>query len=550
MTTSTPTYFGDPALFGVVHLPDDGQVRGGVLLCPSLAKESYDTVRGMRRLADDLAARGLAVLRFDYHATGDSSGAHGTPDAVDGWLRSTRAAYEYLGSLGVGDIAVVGLRVGALLAAQVLPDLNGVRAAVLWDPVAHGRRWLREQAALFSIATAALPAELDDGGVAVLGMELHPDAADALRALKLCAPTCPTLLVQRADGPDKALARLAEEADQVELVGAEGMRKFVTPDSFLVAIPYPAIDTVVRWIDDRFGADTNEVSFAATAEAVVSAPGEPLVRERIERIEPEGMVAIRALPGDREPDGRAVVLYTTANDTHHGPGREWVALSRECAANGVEALRFDRLGIGESGPVADDELTPIFSRETRTEALSATRHAGTDPSRMLAAGVCSGSWYAASTGRQLGVGRVVMVNAIAWSWRRKRSAEGKVTPEDLGMPRSSAEWQHSFRGRTKALLQNHLPYLIWRELGRRGITQVPEVLLGRLARSGVRTSVLLCEPDMNWFTTQRGPEGMARMERRPGAARVQQIPGDHSAFHPAARAEIRREVLDWVREGA
>ena len=37
-TTEVPTFFGpsDSPLFGVVHLPVDNQIRGGVLICGSL----------------------------------------------------------------------------------------------------------------------------------------------------------------------------------------------------------------------------------------------------------------------------------------------------------------------------------------------------------------------------------------------------------------------------------------------------------------------------------------------------------------------------------
>lgn len=549
--TETHSYFGDPALFSVLNLPADGQVRGGVLLCGALGKEGYDTVRGMRRLAEELAERGLAVLRFDYHATGDSAGSHGAPDAVTGWIESITEAYRHLRSLGIRDIAVVGLRAGALLATQAISSLPDVHAAVLWDPVS-GRRWLREQAALFLLAAPDTEPPSDDGQVAILGMELHADAARHLKSLTLTGPPCTTLLVGRTG--EGAIAPVEpSDIGRVELVEAAGVRQFVTPDSFLVAIPYAAIDLIVQWLDPLFGSETVQVQAPSRREATVSPAGEPEVVERIERIEPDGMFAIRSLPGPAQgPESplRNVVLYTTANDTHHGPGREWVELARQCAASGAGALRFDRLGVGESGPVADDEITPIYSQAARAQTVAAARHAGADPRQMLAAGVCSGSWYAASVARRLGLDHVVLINAVAWSWRRKRSAEGAVLPEDLGVPRSDPQWQRSFRGRVKHQLSTRLPYVLWRALGQRGITQVPEVLLGKLARAGVQATVLLCQADLAWFTAQRGPEGVARLRRRALPAPITAIPGDHSAFHPAARAAVRRTVLDWVRSAS
>jgi hypothetical protein len=45
-TTEVPTFFGPSGspLFGVLHLPVDNQIRGGVLICGSLGKEGMDSV--------------------------------------------------------------------------------------------------------------------------------------------------------------------------------------------------------------------------------------------------------------------------------------------------------------------------------------------------------------------------------------------------------------------------------------------------------------------------------------------------------------------------
>ena len=42
-TTEVPTFFGpsESPLFGVVHLPADNQIRGGVLICGSFGKEGW-----------------------------------------------------------------------------------------------------------------------------------------------------------------------------------------------------------------------------------------------------------------------------------------------------------------------------------------------------------------------------------------------------------------------------------------------------------------------------------------------------------------------------
>src|SRR5882757_8567751 len=101
-TTEVPTFFGpsDSPLFGVVHLPVDFQIRGGVLICGSLGKEGMDSARLHRTLADGLARRGFAVLRFDYLGLGDSAFGQVRDDAVANWVASVGHALDYLTLIG------------------------------------------------------------------------------------------------------------------------------------------------------------------------------------------------------------------------------------------------------------------------------------------------------------------------------------------------------------------------------------------------------------------------------------------------------------------
>ncbi|OYO07186.1 hypothetical protein CGZ98_20005 [Enemella evansiae] len=549
-TTELPTYIGDPPLFAALHLPADRQVRGGVLLCGSIAKEAADTTRGLRLLADRLARRGIAVLRFDYAGTQDSSGAPGSPTALSEWLDSIRTGYAWLRRLGVGELGLIGVRVGALLASQLTDELPDLAATVWFDPVGSGRRHLRAQGALFAMAMGATPAP-EPGATHLLGLELHPDAAAGFAELSLGVPAAPLLVVRRDEKGDRRAREVGEQAEAVILDGSDELRNFANPRSFLVEIPERLIDRVVDWLAPRFGAERRSVTPVPKTTATVTGPGGIPVQERIESIGPDRMFAIRSLPLRSDPT-RAVLFFATADDTHHGPAGEWVWASRRVAAAGGQALRFDRVGTGESGPVEAGELTPLYSDAARAQALAAARHLEVAGRDLLSVGVCSGSWYAASVARDLRLGKVVLVNAVAWSWVRKRSVYGSVRPEDLGVPRNTPTWQRSPRGRIKALLQRHLPYPLWRLLGQRGITQVPEVLLRPLARAEVDTVALLIDADRDWFRSQRGPEGMTRLRRRYGSRvpQIKELPGDHSAFHPAARAPISAELVAWVRAAA
>ncbi len=96
-------------------------------------------------------------MRVDYHGTGDSPGTDEDPDRHATWLANLRSAMSWMcAELGCETISLVGLRLGAALAAQVAA-LEPVHDLVLWAPVIKGRAYVREMKAL-SMA-AGVPAD-------------------------------------------------------------------------------------------------------------------------------------------------------------------------------------------------------------------------------------------------------------------------------------------------------------------------------------------------------------------------------------------------------
>jgi pimeloyl-ACP methyl ester carboxylesterase len=95
--------------------------------------------RGMRLLAMRLAEVGFDVLRFDYSGTGDSEGA--SLDArLEHWQRDISYAAQELRSLADKPrLALLGLRLGALIAHSALQSKQ-VRAQHLisWDAPPSG----------------------------------------------------------------------------------------------------------------------------------------------------------------------------------------------------------------------------------------------------------------------------------------------------------------------------------------------------------------------------------------------------------------------------
>jgi pimeloyl-ACP methyl ester carboxylesterase len=90
----------------------------GIVLCSAFGYEELCSRRTMHDLAEALARAGLLVLRFDYHGTADSAGSGEDPERVATWIANIGAAVDLIRrETGVGEVALVGLRLGALLAA-------------------------------------------------------------------------------------------------------------------------------------------------------------------------------------------------------------------------------------------------------------------------------------------------------------------------------------------------------------------------------------------------------------------------------------------------
>ncbi|MCS3779655.1 hypothetical protein [Tsukamurella ocularis] len=522
------TYFGpaDAPLYGALHLPSSRRVRGAVLLVPPLAKEQYDALRGLRRLAATLAADGLAVLRFDYLGTGDSAGSAGLPDAAEGWIASVRHADAYLRGLGTGAPAVVALRAGTAIAgaAGLAPP-----AAVLWDPIG-GRPFARAQGTLARIAIGAGPETW-------IGLDVHATAVARIATLPADALAAPRILIAARPG----VAPVGP--DDADRIAVDGMPEFVEPSAHLVRIPDAAVADIAAWL----GAALPDAAPVLVAPELRTSARFDGVEERIEDI--GGAAAIRTVPAGSAAR-RSVLLCATANDTRHGPNRAWVQLARDAASAGAATLRFDRRGTGEAGTVGPGEAVALFPPTGVDDAAAA---ASSLDSPLLTAGVCSGSWYAAHAARAEAAQTTVLVNTVLYSWRLKPQI-ATAPVQDLGVPRTDPAFARSPRGRVKEVLRARLPYAAWRLLGQRGVTQVPEVLLRPVVTEGTDAILVLAPPDAAWFDSQRGPEGLRRLldlARRGGAGTVRAIrpsAGDHPGYHPDVRADVATAILQWCEQ--
>jgi pimeloyl-ACP methyl ester carboxylesterase len=112
-----------------------------------MGAEAQQSHRLYRVLAEQLEQSGFTVLRFDYSGTGDSAGG---PESttISRWIEDIATAAAELARAAPGTrLVIVGLRIGATLAALATAR-SAVRARqlVLWDPVIDGLAHLRQLA--------------------------------------------------------------------------------------------------------------------------------------------------------------------------------------------------------------------------------------------------------------------------------------------------------------------------------------------------------------------------------------------------------------------
>jgi uncharacterized protein len=186
-----PFFFGDSGqqLFGVYH-PAHSRSTRGVVICHPWAREYLLAYPTLKLLAHRLAEKGWHVLRFDYLGTGDSAGDSRAGN-VEQWVRDVHTAIEELEAVAnVHEIALVGMRLGAVVAGRAAAERDGVRRLVLWEPVTDGRAYLTE---LGVAAETRDQGDLDVSG-SVLTDQLRSDVESITHA-SFGKPSSTTLVV-------------------------------------------------------------------------------------------------------------------------------------------------------------------------------------------------------------------------------------------------------------------------------------------------------------------------------------------------------------------
>ena len=524
--SATPIWFGpeDRALFGWLHVPEDGTPRGAVVLCPPIGYDYSCSHRTFRELAERLAGVGLAALRFDYDGTGDSVGSDFDGDRCAAWHRSIELAIAEVRGLGAPSVALVGMRLGALLAAQVA-SASDVDALVLWDPVVTGKSFVRELRGLsFLIAGEGSSTPDDDpGAIWAFGRRFGADTVRDLRGAAvpdLADAAFPVLLLHQA--VDNAARELAASLGPTATVGdAVDQHRLLNGNSLNAVVPDAAVKRVVQWLDDALPS-------APAVPMAPSASGAPVpvgrgLREHTAPIGPIGLFGI-ITEGDVDPALPTLLLLNPGLESHLGPTRMWVDWGREMATHGFRVARVDQSGFGDSPTRAGRRPGRPYAAEAPTDIAEMVADLDTGAGVVLV-GLCSGGRHAAEVAARIAVRGICLLNPILHlpTWALRRSTNELSGPPVLMVVQRS----HGLRRRVAQALPPRLAKL------RRG---VGSRLLRAAARRGTDMFLAFGDEELSLFQLADAP---ARLRSKGADIVVHVLPGlDHGVLRPGPRTRL------------
>jgi alpha/beta superfamily hydrolase len=604
--TEHPFYFGEgAALFGVLHRPGTDLARGpGWVLCSAFGAERNHSHRLLVEWARELCRHGYPALRFDYRGTGDSSGRF-EDLAVGDHLDDIAAAVAELERwTGAPCGGLLGLRLGASLAALASARMGGLRRLVLWEPVADGRAY-RDQLLRVTMANElahagarhwsrdAIRQEIAAGGRAFVdGFPLKAAMYESLASVEpgRCAglAAARVLIVQidrGAGGPPRRemeeLRRSFAERGEACLETAEAPPVWLRTRQYLWRPP-ELFGKTRRWIGAAAGPGTGRLHLPPELPGAAGATrGAEYghIRERPVHFSVAGQTVWGILhlpPGPAAARPRVIML--AAGETPRS-AVFYSGLARTLAAAGWPTLRFDPRGIGDShGEIDTASVAEVFVRIQNgllvPDALAAIDFLDEElgPAPNVLTGLCGGAvtavYAAASDPRVAGIAPLEL----------RLHFDGASQPAPNSRGRRQLPWAEIF-----ALRQSTLPLLAVRRVlhslrarARRLRLQAAQLLeTGRGDSAGQRSRLLAhLGAGANLDLLTAFGQVLARElpvlcvfakgeERRhleaalpdllaagPGVAAgpgIQTVPGaDHNFVMPGCRERLADILLDWL----
>ncbi|MEF0940289.1 alpha/beta hydrolase [Rhizobium sp. BR 362] len=431
---ATPvTFSGTVGLFMPSAAPTS---QTAVLFLSPWGFEEMCTRKFWRILAEDLAKKGIASLRFDYAGTGDALDVADPGEGLALWQDTARAAAATLRSLsGCERLILVSQGLGSVVALDIAEQLSAVDGIALLAPTISGRAYLRELTVWSKMIDEGMgltEAQRRSEGVTIASLHMPEGIAAAVKKLNLMTlahvgvPDCLVLARPGRPGDADFAAHLETLGPRVERAAYEGYDELVSNPT-IATMPLDAGRKILDW------ARSIAVESTTTSRRILRTP-------RAEALDGDGFreTPLRFGEGDRlfgilcEPagarTGATALFLTTAYDRHAGWGRMSVSMARALARDGIPSLRFDTANAADSPPLPDAQEQVLYSRDQHQDVSAALDFLETQ--KLLpafAVGRCSGGYLAFQSAiRDSRCSGLITVNPYAFFWDETQSVDAAL----------------------------------------------------------------------------------------------------------------------------
>lgn len=556
-------------LMGWYHPPPPDQARRlGVVLCGPIGYDDLCVHWALRLLAERLATEGIPTVRFSYHGTGNSLGDDHQAGRVPAWLASIGSAIELLKARsGVERVALIGVRLGATLAAAAAAERSDVDALALYGPCLSGRTYVREQKALGLTRHPDDP--VDNTGnpndVTMAGWFISEETAAALGKLDLSRlvklPAKDVLILHREDFPidERPQKQLTSLGASVTAARTQDWVLFMQ-DALTSATPQRDFATLVGWLVERAGTPRAAPSLPAD-------PSRPLEGDTFseEPLWVSALFGVLCVPRRAAPGQPMVVILNTAANHHIGPHRTSVELARGLSARGVASFRFDVAGLGDSPSRAGRPQNGVYSMAATEDISAALDFLQTRGYHQVTlTGLCSGGYLAFHAGvKDRRVSAVVLVNLQRFLWKDGDSLE---IARRMAVPSTGTYVQRALQLETwTRLIKGSVDVrLIATALATRGLKKVRSRVSGlvvgvlgpafevnevprgclQLLERGARLLLIYGDTDggLDEVAAHLGPD-LKRLRKHPGASLVYLRGTDHTLTTAPARQALLEHLV-------
>jgi dienelactone hydrolase len=362
---------------------------------------------------------------------------------VEAWYAGVRAALDHVRKAGFSRVAVVGLRLGSLVAINALAT-EELAALVCWAPVWSGRRYARELLLIAQTKVEAagprgeVPAEVSGTDpdcqlsrtVTVGTYEISREVLDSIKRLSPVSRSAPVEGVLVIDDPDRAGDEVPDPAtlctERVETVVMADIGRWLYARSDRSHVPRTSIGRIVSFVAaGRAVERTGNVARPSPVDEHVVVHHGVTVTERFVTLGDSGLVGVLAGPQHASGDGAMVALIASSV----GPGRAFVEFARDAAAAGRISLRFDFGGWGASRHHAGQGWGEYYSGSAADDVEAALDWmAARGHSHIGLVGFCAGAVAATLARPRAELACVVAVNVQLYvagaGWRTSDGEHG------------------------------------------------------------------------------------------------------------------------------